>query len=121
MSTEHTDISESQHKIRAIAELEGNKVCADCGATDPEWASINLGVFICIDCSGFHRSFGTHISKVRSVNLDVWEPEHIEVMRSIGNIEANKYWEHKIPPSMTRITPKVSMYVGCLRRLAWLA
>ena len=55
------------------------------------------------------------------MNLDVWEPEHIEVTRSIGNIEANKYWEHKIPPSMTRITPKVSMYVGCLRRLAWLA
>lgn len=30
---------------------------------DPRWASWNLGIFICIRCSGTHRSLGTHISK----------------------------------------------------------
>lgn len=31
--------------------------------TDPRWASWNLGIFVCIRCSGTHRSLGTHISK----------------------------------------------------------
>jgi hypothetical protein len=39
----------------------------------------NSGVFICIRCSGIHRSMGTHISKVKSVDLDVWTPEQMTV------------------------------------------
>ena len=46
---------------------------------DPRWASWNLGIFMCIECSGVHRSVGTHISRVKSVNLDTWTTEQIEV------------------------------------------
>ena len=38
----------------------------------PEWASINLGMLVCIECSGIHRNLGSHISKVRSLDLDEW-------------------------------------------------
>lgn len=67
---------EARREIRAAP---GNGVCADCGTADPEWASISLGILVCIQCSGVHRSLGVHISKVRSLRLDYWEPEHVLV------------------------------------------
>lgn len=45
--------------------MVGNDRCADCGAPDPDWASLNLGVLVCIECSGVHRNLGVHISKVQ--------------------------------------------------------
>ena len=63
-----------QSKIkRVIASDPKNGICFDCGdkITD-HWASLNNAVFVCINCSGIHRGFGTHISFVRSVNLDSW-------------------------------------------------
>jgi hypothetical protein len=63
--------------------------------TDPEWASINLGILMCLTCSGVHRSLGTHITKVRSLVLDVecWKGELLEFMCSIGNAAFNRVWE----------------------------
>ena len=52
-------------ELHELANLPANRLCADCGRTDPRWASYNLGVFVCVTCSGVHRSLGTHISKVR--------------------------------------------------------
>jgi stromal membrane-associated protein len=37
------------------------------------------GVLLCIRCSGIHRGMGTHISKVKSIDLDAWTPEQMEV------------------------------------------
>ena len=53
---------------------DGNKRCADCGDTNPSWASINLGALICLSCAGVHRQMGVHVSKVRSLELDTEEP-----------------------------------------------
>jgi hypothetical protein len=78
--------------------MPGNNVCCDCYATSPEWAVINLGTFICIDCSGIHRSLGVQISKVRSLTLDRWEQQHINKMREVGNAQINQIFEYSVPP-----------------------
>lgn len=44
--------------------MKRNLYCADCGAANPDWASLNIGVTLCIECSGIHRSMGVHVSKV---------------------------------------------------------
>nr|XP_029710385.1 LOW QUALITY PROTEIN: centaurin-gamma-1A-like [Aedes albopictus] len=71
----------------------GNGYCVDCDSPNPEWASLNLGVLMCIECSGVHRNLGSHISKVRSLGLDEWPPGHLSVMLAIGNSLANSVWE----------------------------
>jgi Arf-GAP/SH3 domain/ANK repeat/PH domain-containing protein len=75
---------------------QGNKWCADCGSTiKVEWVSINLGIVLCIECSGIHRSLGTHISKVRSLTLDVnsFSSDIVEILLQIGNRVSNMVWE----------------------------
>ena len=70
-----------------------NSKCADCGDELPEWAVINKGILICLECSGIHRSLGLHISKVRSCKLDYWEPELTQIMMSLGNSKINSIFE----------------------------
>jgi stromal membrane-associated protein len=34
--------------LKKLLDLEENKTCADCPTKSPRWASMNLGIFICI-------------------------------------------------------------------------
>ncbi|KAJ8554064.1 hypothetical protein K7X08_024742 [Anisodus acutangulus] len=88
--------------LEGLLKLPENKECADCGGRAPRWASINLGIFICLQCSGIHRSLGVHISKVRSTTLDTWLPEQVAFMQCVGNEKSNNYWEAELPASADR-------------------
>ncbi|KAH7073051.1 ARF GTPase-like protein activator [Paraphoma chrysanthemicola] len=80
-----------------------NRICADCGSEiKVDWVSINLGIIICIECSGIHRSLGTHITKVRSLTLDVtsFTPDIVEILLKIGNRVSNAIWEARLDQAL---------------------
>ncbi|TPP60670.1 Arf-GAP GTPase ANK repeat and PH domain-containing protein 1/2/3 [Fasciola gigantica] len=92
-----SEMAATEQLVQSIRSAAGNDFCADCGAPDPEWASLNLGTMVCISCSGIHRQLGTHISRIRSLHLDEWSPESVAVMCAIGNTLANSVWEAAVP------------------------
>jgi ADP-ribosylation factor GTPase-activating protein 1 len=73
-------------------ETEENRKCYDCGQAAPQWASVNNGIFICLNCSGIHRSFGVHISFVRSITMDSWSDKQLKCMNLGGNINLQEYF-----------------------------
>ncbi|MCI4387055.1 hypothetical protein PGIGA_G00069670 [Pangasianodon gigas] len=76
-----------------------NKVCADCGSPNPEWASINLLMVICEACSNFHQKLGNNRSKVRSLKMDSkeWTEPLIQLFVLYGNKAGNNVWGHNVP------------------------
>ncbi|KAG4425837.1 hypothetical protein IFR04_001044 [Cadophora malorum] len=89
---------------------QGNCWCADCGSgIKTEWVSINLAIILCIECSGIHRSLGTHISKVRSLTLDInsFTTDIVELLLLVGNRVSNMVWEAKLDQS-TKPSPQAT-------------
>ncbi|XP_019744277.1 arf-GAP with dual PH domain-containing protein 1 [Hippocampus comes] len=78
-----------------LVKLPENRLCADCGTPDPDWASYELGLFVCLNCSGVHRNLS---SRVKSIKLDYWEDELVELMKSSGNARARALYEKALPP-----------------------
>ena len=103
----------SQKLLLKLREAEpANRSCADCGSeTKVDWVSINIGAIICIECSGIHRSLGTHVTKVRSLTLDpsTFTPDVIEMLLQLGNRVTNSIWEARLEASgQQKPTPQSS-------------
>ncbi|KAJ3557622.1 hypothetical protein NM688_g1380 [Phlebia brevispora] len=87
----------NQRTLLELVNLPGNDVCADCKARAPRWASYNIGVFLCMNCASIHRKIGTHVTKIKSLTLDSWTKEQVEV----GNVKGNALYnpdELRHPP-----------------------
>uniref|UniRef100_A0A8C8AC62 Uncharacterized protein n=1 Tax=Otus sunia TaxID=257818 RepID=A0A8C8AC62_9STRI len=87
----------TQAIIEEVRGLPGNRECCDCSAPDPTWLSINLGILICIECSGIHREMGVHLSRIQSLSLDKLSTSELLLARNIGNSGFNKIMEANLP------------------------
>ncbi|KAI0978873.1 hypothetical protein GJ496_005365 [Pomphorhynchus laevis] len=85
-----------ERKDRILA-MPGNDICADCSNLNPDWISINLGVLLCMQCSGIHRGLGVNISKIRSFHMDEWDLETLIMISELGNTVVNKILEAILP------------------------
>uniref|UniRef100_A0A1A8LKX3 ArfGAP with dual PH domains 1 n=1 Tax=Nothobranchius pienaari TaxID=704102 RepID=A0A1A8LKX3_9TELE len=100
-----SELEKNRQRLKELLEKPGNGTCADCGASDPEWASYTLGVFVCHSCSGLHRNIA-QISKVKSLLLDPWSSSEIEFINSVGNNAAKAKYEKMVPAFYYRPTNK---------------
>ncbi|MBZ3888377.1 Arf-GAP with coiled-coil, ANK repeat and PH domain-containing protein 1 [Sciurus carolinensis] len=102
------------HVAAQVQSVDGNAQCCDCREPAPEWASINLGVTLCIQCSGIHRSLGVHFSKVRSLTLDSWEPELVKLMCELGNVVINQIYEARVEAMAVKKPGPTCSRLACL-------
>lgn len=107
MTERQSKATQERHEriLNELVKMPGNDLCADCGTKskkkkrvykhqatfakdsliDPRWASYSLGIFLCIRCAGIHRKMGTHISKIKSITMDQWTVEQIDVRETKRN------------------------------------
>merc|ERR1711879_584268 len=106
MGGRDSEKEKTKQMLREWGRRPENKLCADCSLKQPGWASTNIGVIVCIHCSGIHRKLGVHISFVKSLTLDTWQPK---LARSFiaqgGNKKINSMYEKKMPKSVKPTDP----------------
>ena len=101
-SYEKDDIEDGDDKLkvdlRYLSSLAENKICSDCGTVNQcSWASVNLGVFLCIRCASYHRSLPKTISRPKSTKFDLWSPDELARMKQVGNVKAIKMYGGPLP------------------------
>ena len=104
-------------RLNRILKRDENKICLDCSKPNPKWSallslplqspthdkyerqansSIYIGGLCCLECSGAHRRLGTHISFIRSVELDSMTDSEIRALEVGGNTVVNSIFEGRL-------------------------
>ncbi|KAM7447571.1 ArfGAP with dual PH [Porites harrisoni] len=105
MSTIRRQDQEKKAALSKIQQENRNDYCADCSEQHPKFACIVKGIFLCLECAGVHRSFSTDVSRIKSVDTDVWTDEMLQFMEENGNIKGNATWAKNVPVFYRRPTP----------------
>ncbi|XP_068762725.1 arf-GAP with dual PH domain-containing protein 1-like isoform X2 [Montipora capricornis] len=97
---------ESKATLRKIQRQNGNDLCADCCGSEPKYACLNKGLFLCQSCCGVHRSFRNKVPRIKSVEIDFWTEDMLEFMKQHGNDKGNVIWAKNVPIFYRRPRPE---------------
>ncbi|ESL10480.1 hypothetical protein TRSC58_01787 [Trypanosoma rangeli SC58] len=98
------DWDANRERVERLCQIYPNNICNDCNNNGTRWASVNHGVFVCIRCSGIHRSLGVHVSRMKSTNMDKWHASEVALMEVIGNEKGKSLYEACLPKGMKPMT-----------------
>ena len=73
-----------------IINITENKFCNDCQKKNPRWCSINNAVLLCPSCARKHQKYNKNISKVKSLEGELWTKDEIKKLYIGGNERFNK-------------------------------
>ena len=89
LSADADEAAELTAQLAAFLAMPCNKRCADCAARlrhpNDAWASVNLGVLVCVNCAAVHRSLGVGVSRVKSPVFDRWDAAAARACSPGGN------------------------------------
>lgn len=95
---------QQEKQIAALLKKPENALCADCSSKSPccnsyiyAGASLDFGVFVCMNCSGAHRSLGQSVTRIKSTKLDTWNRDWLWHMQ-LNNKMINQYFEATLNP-----------------------
>jgi len=83
------------HIFESMWQVKENMTCFDCRNSQATWISVPLGIFLCLNCAGIHRGLGTHISFIRSANLDSWTSSQLLYVLIGGNVRAREFFSQQ--------------------------
>lgn len=113
---EQIDSLDKQHHeaLKQLRREPANRVCAECEERDTTWASVTLGVFLCVRCADVHRALGSHISKVKGCSgTYLWGPDEINRMRVMGNAMGSMHFGDAKPP---KNASKEERVLACMKK-----
>lgn len=92
-------------ELRGLCSEPANRTCVDCGTANSKaaWASVNLGVFLCIRCASYHRSLPGHVSRPKCCTMDLWGPDELDRMKRVGNARAVQMYGGSLPGLRPRL------------------
>jgi len=88
----------SDPDISLILEISGNNQCFDCMSKNPRFSSVNNGVLLCGICARAHQYYNNNVSRIKSLEADLWSKEEVKYLRLGGNTRfKNLLEEYEIP------------------------
>jgi ADP-ribosylation factor GTPase-activating protein 1 len=75
----------SNEEFEILLQDKANTICFDCSKTPASWASVNNGIYLCLNCAGLHRGYGVNCSYIRSITIDTWNETQLKFMKLGGN------------------------------------
>ena len=93
-----------------------NKECFDCGLPNPDYISINNGIFLCKKCINYHFKFPDEISTLIKNNLNILGEKELKYLYFGGNRRLSNYISEKFAdlnkyqPELLYITDELKYY-----------